>query len=63
MQKGRHKMNWEYQIVNVSVENPADCESCRYTLNQLGAQGWEAVTAWAETNRRSVVLLKRQKSK
>jgi hypothetical protein len=41
---------WEYQTVQLDVEGffrpHVDEESVSYQLNQLGAQGWELVSAF-----------------
>ena len=52
-------MQWEYIIVHVFVSTNRDHEADR--LCRLGAEGWEAVSAWAEGSSGSYVLLKRKK--
>jgi hypothetical protein len=56
--------SWEYMIVEVGVGDEILISCTTSTLNRLGSEGWEAVSAWAEGEFGNThVLLKRQDSK
>jgi hypothetical protein len=53
---------WEYKIIKIypNSDNAGDDRS--KALNELGEEGWEAVSVWADGSRGSCVLLKRQRA-
>jgi hypothetical protein len=57
-------MKWEYLIISIHVHDLKNRGQSAQELGRLGGLGWEAVSAWSETNDlESYVLLKREISK
>jgi len=46
---------WEYLIVTVYLGHAGKMRSME-ELNQLGDEGWEAISAWAEYDENRVLL-------
>jgi len=59
-QEGDRKMKWEYRYVQVSDQNPGNMQLMVAELNELGLEGWEAVSTVPKTPVAAhYVLLKR----
>lgn len=51
---------WEYMILKIYVGSESLIERSEEKLNELGGEGWEAISAWADGSLGSHVLLRRQ---
>ena len=54
-------MEWTYMILRIDVATDDTIKDSEKELDEMGAEGWEAVSVWCETSHGTFALLRHRK--